>query len=162
MNEKKLYLAYGSNLHRGQMAYRCPDAKPVGTAEISGCRLTFRGSPTSAVATIEPSADHSVPVLLWEISPGDERHLDTYEGWPRLYEKQDFSLEIGGEEVNVMAYVMAPGHELGIPSAVYLNTIMEGYRQAGFEFDPLIDALEYSEAQMAAPENEEQIGLNID
>lgn len=161
MNSKKLYIAYGSNLHRGQMAYRCPDAKVVGTAEISGCRLTFRGSPTSAVATIEPSPEHSVPVLLWEISPGDEQHLDVYEGWPRFYEKQHFPVEIGGEEVRAMAYVMTPGHELGMPSATYLNTIMEGYRQAGFEFDPLIDALEYSEAQTSAPEKAEQIDMDI-
>ena len=25
-----LYLAYGSNLHRGQMKFRCPLAKPLG------------------------------------------------------------------------------------------------------------------------------------
>lgn len=161
MKNRKLYIAYGSNLHRGQMAYRCPDAKPMGTAEISGCRLTFRGSSICAVATIEPSPDHSVPVLLWEISPGDEQHLDVYEGWPRFYEKQDFPVEIGGEEVNAMAYVMTPGHELGMPSATYLNTIMEGYRQAGFEFDPLIDALEYSETQTTAPEHAEQIDMDI-
>lgn len=157
MKNRKLYIAYGSNLHRGQMTYRCPDAKPVGTAEITGCRLTFRGRSTSAVATIEPSPGHSVPVLLWEISPEDEQNLDVYEGWPRFYEKQDFPVEIDGEEVNAMAYVMTSGHELGMPSATYLNTIMEGYRQAGFEFDPLIDALEYSEAQTAAPENAEQM-----
>ena len=158
---KKYYLAYGSNLNREQMAYRCPDVKPVGTAEISGYRLTFRGSPASAVATIEPSPGHSVPVLLWEISPEDEQNLDVYEGWPRFYEKQDFPVEIGGEEVNAMAYVMTPGHELGMPSAAYLNTIMEGYRQAGFEFDPLMEALEYSETQMTAPENAEQMDMEI-
>lgn len=28
------YIAYGSNLNRGQMALRCPDAKVVGTGEI--------------------------------------------------------------------------------------------------------------------------------
>jgi len=161
LNSKKLYIAYGSNLHRGQMAYRCPDAKPVGTAEITGYRMIFRGSSICAVATIEPSLDHSVPVLLWEISPKDEQRLDVYEGWPRFYEKQDFSVEIGGEEVNAMAYVMTPGHELGMPSAAYLNTIMEGYRQAGFEFDPLMEALEYSEAQTAAPENAEQVNMDL-
>lgn len=161
MNSKKLYIAYGSNLHRGQMAYRCPDAKVVGKAEISGYRLTFRGSSMCAVATIEPSPEHSVPVLLWEISPGDEQHLDVYEGWPRFYEKQDFPVEIGGEEVRTMAYVMTPGHELGMPSAAYLNIIMEGYRQAGFEFDPLMEALEYSEAQTAAPEHAEQMDMDL-
>ena len=30
----KLYLAYGSNLNKEQMAYRCPDAVPVGISRI--------------------------------------------------------------------------------------------------------------------------------
>ena len=31
----KLYLAYGSNLNLGQMAYRCPDSQVAGHAELS-------------------------------------------------------------------------------------------------------------------------------
>ena len=36
MNGKKqrIYLAYGSNLHLGQMSRRCPDAKRLGTAML--------------------------------------------------------------------------------------------------------------------------------
>ena len=154
----KLYLAYGSNLHRGQMAHRCPDARVVGKAKLSGYRLTFRGGEDRAVATIEPSQGHTVPVLLWEISPRDEQALNLYEGYPRFYGKQEFPVEIGGEEVNAMAYVMTPGFEIGTPSPTYLATIMEGYREAGFDFDPLLDALEYSAAHAAAQEEAEQIG----
>ena len=36
------YIAYGSNLNRGQMALRCPDAKVVGTGEIKDYELLFR------------------------------------------------------------------------------------------------------------------------
>ena len=38
------YIAYGSNLNRGQMALRCPDAKVVGTGEIKDYELLFRGN----------------------------------------------------------------------------------------------------------------------
>ena len=41
--KSKLYLAYGSNLNKRQMAVRCPDAKPVGAAMIYGWELCFRG-----------------------------------------------------------------------------------------------------------------------
>lgn len=160
MKNNKLYLAYGSNLHRGQMAYRCPEAEVVGKAKLSGYRLTFRGSPVSAVATIEPAQDHDVPVLLWAISPRDERSLDVYEGWPRFYAKQEFPVEIEGEEVTAMAYVMTPGFEIGMPSGGYLNTIMEGYRQADFDFSPLIAALEYSETHAAGLEEAEQMEMD--
>ena len=34
------YIAYGSNLNRGQMALRCPDAKVVGTGEIKDYELS--------------------------------------------------------------------------------------------------------------------------
>ena len=32
---KKYYLAYGSNLNLEQMAFRCPNAKPIDAIKIS-------------------------------------------------------------------------------------------------------------------------------
>ena len=51
---KKLYIAYGSNMDEGQMAYRCPTARLLGQTEVEGYRLLFKGSLTGAYATIEP------------------------------------------------------------------------------------------------------------
>lgn len=82
---KKLYIAYGSNLNLGQMADRCPTAKVVGASELMDYRLLFRGAHAGAVATVEPYKGGSVPVLVWEIAPADEAALDRYEGWPFLY-----------------------------------------------------------------------------
>lgn len=140
----KLYLAYGSNLNIQQMAYRCPSASVLSQAEIPGYRLCFRGNPTSAVATIEPDETMSVPVLLWEIKPRDELALDRYEGYPYLYTKQSFDLSLDGEQISAMAYLMAPGHELGTPSETYLQTILEGYNSAGFDPEILKEAMEFS------------------
>jgi hypothetical protein len=53
------------------MAYRCPDAKIVGTAVLHGWQLMFKG-----VATIEPKPEKNTPVLVWEISRRDEANLD--------------------------------------------------------------------------------------
>ena len=143
---KKLYAAYGSNLNHAQMEYRCPDATVYGTAELKNHELLFRGSPTSAGATVEPKEGGSVPILLWEISKKDEHALDRYEGWPSFYgkEQMDFQLE-SGETVSAMVYVMTPGHELGSPSGYYYATIEEGYHDCGFDTAILNQAREHSE-----------------
>lgn len=46
MNEKKYYIAYGSNLSVEQMAQRCPDARIVGQAVLEDWELAFHGCAT--------------------------------------------------------------------------------------------------------------------
>lgn len=157
MKKETLYIAYGSNLNLPQMAYRCPTATIVGTSQIKDYELFFRGSRRSAVATVEPLAGSNVPVLLWKIRPQDELALDRYEGYPSFYRKELFPVELGGRTVNAMVYVMNDGHPLGAPSDYYLNTILEGYKSAGFDSDFLEQAVEKSirlaaEQQEAEPE----------
>ena len=76
MENIRLYLAYGSNLSLEQMALRCPDALPVGTAEISGYHLLFKGSGTGSYLTIEPKRRAKVPVAVWQVSEADEKRLE--------------------------------------------------------------------------------------
>lgn len=137
----KIYIAYGSNLHCDQMMHRCPDAIRVGATEIEDYELQFRGnSRGTGVATIEYCKGSSVPVGLWAISDKDEEELDRYEGWPWLYEKKYFPLTVNGIEVSAMAYVMTPGHTITPPSKYYYGVIDEGYRDFGFDPEPLITA----------------------
>lgn len=130
---RKLYLAYGSNLNLRQMQYRCPDARVVGTAILQDYKLLFRGNRHRAVATVEPCKGEQVPVLIWSISSDDERALDAYEGWPRLYRKENLTAEVAGKPTAVMAYVMTDGFELGAPSPGYFATILDGYRDNGLD-----------------------------
>ena len=139
--KEKLYLAYGSNMNQTQMALRCPTAEVVGTSELKGYELLFRGSRMGAVATVEPKEGGTVPVLLWKIRQADEQALDRYEGYPRFYEKQMLQVELDGKEVSVMGYVMTPGHEFGTPSDGYAAVIWEGYEQCGLDTKPLEDAI---------------------
>ena len=63
--ETKLYAAYGSNINLDQMAFRCPNAKVVGTSEIKDYKLIFRGEGNdSSWATIELEDNCTVPVLI--------------------------------------------------------------------------------------------------
>lgn len=124
----RLYIAYGSNLNLGQMARRCPTAEIAGKAVLRNWKLAFRG-----VATIERCTGHTVPVLVWRLQPKDERSLDAYEGWPHLYRKETLRITMDGERAYAMAYVMNEARRpYSMPSKGYLQTILEGYEQAGF------------------------------
>lgn len=144
MSKRRLYVAYGSNLNLEQMAHRCPTAKVVGAATLRGWRLMFRGGQGS-VATVERAKGRSVPVLVWEIQPQDELALDRYEGWPHLYRKEAVRVRVNGQRVRAMIYIMnEQGHPYGLPSRCYLNTILEGYKSAGFDTDTLYTAVRQS------------------
>ena len=73
MSERKIYLAYGSNLNLKQMAQRCPTAKVLGTSTLKDYQLMFRGAFGNAHATVEPCNGSEVPVLLWGITEEDEK-----------------------------------------------------------------------------------------
>jgi gamma-glutamylcyclotransferase (GGCT)/AIG2-like uncharacterized protein YtfP len=124
---KRLYLAYGSNLNLEQMKHRCPTAKVVGATVMRNWQLLFWG-----VATIERCKGAQVPVLVWDIQPQDEYALDRYEGWPHLYRKESVRVTLNGKQVRAMVYVMNRGHEHA-PSRAYYDTILQGYKSAGFD-----------------------------
>lgn len=138
--QKRLYIAYGSNLNLPQMEQRCQTATVAGKSEIKGYELLFRG-----VATVEPKEGGNVPVLLWNIEPRDEAALDRYEGWPHLYRKEMMEVELEGEMVSAMVYVMNNGRYFGMPSQHYYDVIKEGYITAGFDTDVLEKALDRTE-----------------
>jgi gamma-glutamylcyclotransferase (GGCT)/AIG2-like uncharacterized protein YtfP len=144
MKSETLYIAYGSNLNLPQMSFRCPTAKVVGTSEIKDYELLFRGGRRSSVATVEPLKGSSVPVLLWKLKEKDLQALDRYEGYPSFYRKEILPVELKGKTVHAMVYIMNDGHHFGAPSDYYLNTILEGYRSAGFDTEILERAVEKS------------------
>lgn len=141
MEKRKKYIAYGSNLNLEQMARRCPTAKVVGKGEIKDYELLFRGRRESAVATVEPKAGASVPVLIWDIGPEDEYHLDRYEDYPRLYGKENLMVQTEEGSESIMAYTMTEGYPIGVPSTHYLDTIATGYLEAGFDMNVLTDSV---------------------
>ncbi len=97
-----LYVAYGSNMNRRQMARRCPQARPLAAIRLAGWRLVMK-----RVADIEPDAQAVTPAALWEITRACERALDAYEGFPHLYIKERITVSLpNGKRAKPMAYVM--------------------------------------------------------
>ena len=153
MNEKRYYIAYGSNLSVEQMASRCPHAKIAGRAVLDGWKLVFK-----IHATIEPCENSKVPVLVWEIDGGDERRLDAYEGAPVYYFKKDLDIRLTDlkgrhpRSVTAMVYIMADGHQIHMPMKGYYDVIAEGYERFGFDQKILREALlEAKEAEHVFP-----------
>ena len=135
---KELYFAYGSNLNLGQMAVRCAQAGVVGKAVLEGYELAFR----RGVLTILPKEGGRVEGLLWRVNAWDELTLDRYEGYPHLYTKELLPVQTDSGPQTVVAYVMtAPYCEKAqSPTSTYLQTVLEGYRMAGFDPDAILRA----------------------
>jgi len=95
-DDKRYYLAYGSNLNVPQMRRRCPTAAILGTAKLRGWELLFRGSKTGSYLTIEEREGCEVPVAVWVVTPEDEAALDRYEGFPGFYYKKEFRVQYKG------------------------------------------------------------------
>lgn len=142
--DKRLYVAYGSNLNLPQMAHRCPTARVVGASEMNDYRLLFRGHHKGAVATVEPYKDSKVPILIWEITKEDEAALDRYEGWPYLYRKEIVKVKLNKKTVEAMVYIMNEGRPLGQPGIYYYTVIFDGYKAQGFDVEILHTAMEDS------------------
>lgn len=147
---KRLYIAYGSNLNIRQMKHLCPTAKLYGTGEIENYELQFKGQPNSAFATIAPMEGASVPVAVWEIQPRDEKSLDRYEGYPSHYFKQNVPVQLDGEEVNAMVYIMNLKMRFGLPTPYYYQTVHEGYNDCGLNTAVLDRAVKESSARFYA------------
>lgn len=157
MSKKILYAAYGSNINLEQMAYRCPNSTVAGTAMLKGYELQFRHH-----ATVEQNADAEVPVLLLELDSQDERFLDKYEGWPKYYRKESITLELNGESVEAMVYIMNGDRPLESPTAQYYDIIEQGYRENGLNTSYLETALaEAIQSENLEMNEEMQIGFDM-
>ena len=114
----KLYFAYGANLSKDSMAFRCPAAVPFSKFELHDWALDF-----NTHATIKPKKGSRVPGALWRITSDCEQSLDMFEGYPSYYDKT--ILEQDGLEF--MVYVMNEPDYRAAPSGGYISLIQQGY-----------------------------------
>ena len=157
MKYKRIYIAYGSNINLKQMAMRGPNSKVIGTRMLKDYELEFRN-----VATIVPKEGVEVPVLVWEIDQRDELSLDRYEGFPRLYRKELFEVEVDGKICEGMAYLMNYG-EISPPSPQNYKANKNRYKANGLDISYLRAALERSvEYAQSQAQDEEDIEENDD
>lgn len=145
----RYYLAYGSNLNVAQMSSRCPGSLCIGKAKIDGYRLMFKKSQSGYYLTIEPAEGHYVPVGVFSVDEIDEKKLDGFEGYPRHYQKVNFRVMVTNDrdeitEVDAFAYVLPSDRELGKPTREYVERVLVGYREFGFDESLIDEALAFS------------------
>jgi hypothetical protein len=142
-NPPRLYIAYGSNLDKLQMRYRCPTSEFWRSGFLEGWELNFKHVGMCSYATIDRNPHSKVPVGVWKISETDERKLDLYEGWPTHYFKTAVYVRMDdGTQVKGMVYIMNKKAKIGVPSQSYVDTICRGYRDCDLDFDYLQDAVD--------------------
>ncbi len=142
----KYYAAYGSNLNTKQMACRCPGAKLLGTAWLNDYLLLFKGSKTGAYLTVEPETGSRVPIGIWQVDATNEHQLDIYEGYPTFYRKFEKQVDVcladgSKKRVKIFFYALPTSAKLGLPTAHYLTTCLDGYEDFGFALSYLEEAL---------------------
>ena len=130
-----LYFAYGSNLHHFQMKRRCKDCVYLKKINLKDFKLTFRSK--YRAADIEPKKNSIVPGGLFEISKIDEKKLDVYEDFPKLYRKHYFFYY----SKKVMTYTMVKKTKFRFPKERYLNIVKHGYKDCKLNKNYLIRAL---------------------
>src|SRR5690625_2570693 len=123
--EGKLYFAYGSNMDKEQMAYRCPTAKFVGKAKLEDYQFIIN---ERGVAIIVNRDGSQVVGLLWTILGDDEASLDRYEGVKtNFYTKEEMFVSVEIEEGEIVApslVYVATNNQSGIPRDNYLERIV--------------------------------------
>ena len=123
-----LYFAFGSNLYQKQMKKRCKDSKYIGCHKLKGYKLVFRHMYYGGgVADVERKKNSTVLGAIYKISKNDEKALDVYEDFPIMYIKKYFKLF--GKKV--MFYYMPKKTKPNPPAKIYLNKIIQGYKDCG-------------------------------
>ena len=133
------YGAYGSNLNRKQMLERCPASQPLEASLLEGYMLVFK-----EVADIKSNPESSVPIGIYTITRACEKALDRYEGFPRLYRKEYFEMDLETVSASVMIYTMNEDYGCGEPPRGYVEVIDEGYRDWGFDRASLDEGVKFS------------------
>ena len=122
-----LYFAFGSNLNRKQIKRRCKNSRFISRHILKNYQLFFRGK--YGAADVQRKKGSSVLGAIYDISKIDEKKLDVYEEFPKVYTKKYF--KIWGKKV--MFYYMSDKTKQTEPSRGYLNSIIQGYKDCGYK-----------------------------
>jgi gamma-glutamylcyclotransferase (GGCT)/AIG2-like uncharacterized protein YtfP len=122
-----LYFAFGSNLNRKQIKRRCKNSRFISRHILKNYQLAFRSK--YGAADIQRKKGSSVLGAIYDISKADEKKLDVYEEFPKVYVKKYF--KILGKKV--MFYYMFNKTKQTEPSRIYLSSIIQGYKDCGYK-----------------------------
>jgi gamma-glutamylcyclotransferase (GGCT)/AIG2-like uncharacterized protein YtfP len=127
-----LHFAYGSNMHRGLMEARCPDASVVGRAVLRDHRFLITRHGYASVTAARGGVVHG---LLWSISPRDLAALNAYENIDAgLFRRVFLSVQAQGRSAKALVYIGRSGAP-GRARAGYMELVATAAREAGLPSD---------------------------
>jgi gamma-glutamylcyclotransferase len=84
------------------------------------------------VASIKPFRGEKVLGAIYEVSEGDLRQLDKYEGHPDNYTRVNVTVtDEFGNQIEAVTYIKIRQLEETPPSTEYLSAIQQGYKDWG-------------------------------
>ena len=122
------YFAYGSNMHTPRLESRCPSARPVGTAVLSGWQTVYDKPSTDGTAklNIRPRPGAETRGVVYEIDDHERAALDAAE--PRY---RPIETPLG------LTYHYE-GEPAGVPPADWYVALVEAGAQAhGIDREPM-------------------------
>ena len=126
------YFAYGSYLNKQLMLERCPGSKPKFVASLHNYKLVFVGWARQwrgGLVSIRPFRGEWVLGAIYEVSDGDLKILDRYQGYPSNYTRLDVTVfDEDGDPIKAITYIKSGQSEEAQPSKEYLALIQQGYR----------------------------------
>jgi hypothetical protein len=133
-----ILFAYASLMNPGVMSERSPGARTLGVARLVDyclCFPRFSVARNCASAGIEPRPGNAVWGVLYDVPENDVPVLNYHEGYEpqspvaanRRIPREVTVLRLGGSEpAKAMAYFAVPDGTRALPSATYMNTIIDG------------------------------------
>jgi gamma-glutamylcyclotransferase (GGCT)/AIG2-like uncharacterized protein YtfP len=123
-----LHFAYGSNMNRMMMGWRCPGARFEGRAVLSGHRFIIM---RHGLATIVPMRGAVVHGVLWRLTPRDLAALNAYENIDAgLY--RAVTKVVVAERRRIPALVYEASNRVrGRPKSGYMDVVTTAARDAG-------------------------------
>jgi gamma-glutamylcyclotransferase (GGCT)/AIG2-like uncharacterized protein YtfP len=98
-------------------------------------------------ANVVSSSGDRVIGCLWDIDEGKLNELDQIEGYPDLYDRILVDVSTKGKPESAFVYVMTSNTRTVLkhthPSKKYIQTIRQGYDNAGIPMSQLVNAMSY-------------------
>jgi cation transport regulator ChaC len=123
-----LHFAYGSNMNRMMMGWRCPGARFEGLAVLAGYRFIIM---RHGLGTIVPTRGGVVHGVLWRLTTRDLAALHAYENVDTgLYRVETKVVMMDRRRVSALVYVAASRVQ-GRPKSGYMGVVTTAAREAG-------------------------------
>jgi len=132
------YFAYGSNLDKNQMKARVGDWKNSYKGILEGYRLTFdsRGK-----ADIIEDKNGKVFGVVYELTEEQLNKLDIFEGIRNnIYKRHPVKVKVNNITIDAITYIRVIKTPFSPPDKNYLNKIIGGLQQHGYNSNIIEEA----------------------